>query len=102
MNHVIPAAIEIALLLTLAGLFGTTVGLGIGRITGTASRKRRTRDHLRRRLIETHHAVVMLENTMSGTGRHSQEPDGGTRLSDRVAAARDERSHEGAERVGHS
>lgn len=95
------ATAEIILLLLIAGLVGTLAGIGVGSVTSTVGRKRRTRDNLRRRLIETHRAIVVLERAASGARDAEAKPDEGTRLSERIAAAaktRGGRESEGAER----
>jgi hypothetical protein len=83
----VPASVEIMLLLLLAGVGGAVAGFGVGYAASTLSRKRRTRDNMRRRLIDTQRAIVMLERTVSAARTQDVEPDAGTRLSERIAAA---------------
>jgi hypothetical protein len=96
------ATAEIILLLLAAGIAGALVGLAAGHIAGTVGRRRRTRDNLRRRLIDTHQAIAVLENAVSGTQATETASDKGTKLSDRVAAARDPQAAEESERAGRS
>ena len=81
------ATMEIILLLLVAGAVGSLAGISAGQVASSVSRRRRTRDNLRRRLLDTQRAIVMLERTVAAESR-TREPDTGIRLADRVAAVR--------------
>jgi hypothetical protein len=82
------ASVEIILLLLAAGLVGTLAGIGVGQVVSSGRRRRRTRDNLRRRLVDTHRTIVMLERTVTDAARVELGPDEGTKLSARIAVAR--------------
>jgi len=82
------ASAEIILLVSLAALVGAVTGFGIGYTRREVTRRRRTKANLKQRLIATRRAIDVLEQTVSDAGRASIEADTGTRLSERVAAAR--------------
>ena len=88
------AAIEIMVLLLLAGLVGAVVGFAIGSVRTAAMSKlmhrRRSKAELQHRLVEAQQAISMLERTIDAAGDDEDDFVKGTRLAERVRIAREE------------
>ena len=82
------AAIEIMVLLLLAGLIGVVVGFGIGSLRtaamGRLMRQRRSKAELQHRLVEAQQAITTLERTIDAARDEEEDFVKGTRLAERI------------------